>query len=203
MGCVAGTSVILTSIFCLPHVRHVSQIALTSFYGISHETAKRLCARLQLHELATVSSLTEAQVTALSAYLSSPSSIPARAPAPTSPFPSIVRQNNAELSRPPSDEADGLPPPSQRAAPEEDPLRSLVLESDLRRELRANLNHHRTIGSYVGRRHVAGLPVRGQRTRTNAITAGKLNKIERRGMATVAGPSVSEIVQPLLKKRFA
>lgn len=179
------------------------QIALTSFYGISHQTARRLCARLQLHEMATVSSLNEAQVTALSAYLSSPSSIPARKAETTSAFPSIKGQQSSSSKASTFEHT----PASQESSPEKDPLRSLVLESDLRRELRANLSHHRTIGSYVGRRHVAGLPVRGQKTRTNAITAGKLNRIERRGMATFASPStqsksVSELVQPLLREKF-
>lgn len=158
---------------------------------------------MQLHELATVSSLNEAQITALSAYLSSPSSIPARKAESTSAFPSI---NGSQSSITKASEYKDLPA-SQQPSPEKDPLRSLVLESDLRRELRANLSHHRTIGSYVGRRHVAGLPVRGQKTRTNAITAGKLNRIERRGMATFASPttnpkSVSELVQPLIREKF-
>jgi small subunit ribosomal protein S13 len=153
--------------------------------------------------MATVSSLTEAQVTALSAYLSSPSSIPARKAEETSPFPNI----NGSQSSSSKASAYENTPASQQSSTENDSLRSLVLESDLRRELRANLSHHRTIGSYVGRRHVAGLPVRGQKTRTNAITAGKLNRIERRGMATFASPtantkSVTELVQPLLREKF-
>lgn len=62
-----------------------------------------------------------------------------------------------------------------------DRLRSLKIEVDLRREIRENIGHHKQVGSYVGRRHAMGLPVRGQRTHTNAITARKLNKLERRG----------------------
>lgn len=62
-----------------------------------------------------------------------------------------------------------------------DRLRSLKIEVDLRREIRENIRHHKLVGSYVGRRHAMGLPVRGQRTHTNAITARKLNKVERRG----------------------
>ena len=60
-----------------------SQIALTTFYGISYDTALRICARIGVHERATVMSLTEAQVTELSAYLSSPGLIPARGASPT------------------------------------------------------------------------------------------------------------------------
>ncbi|HEY0258707.1 MAG TPA: 30S ribosomal protein S13, partial [Lacisediminihabitans sp.] len=41
-------------------------------------------------------------------------------------------------------------------------------EGDLRREVAADIRRKVEIGSYQGRRHRAGLPVRGQRTRTNA-----------------------------------
>jgi len=44
------------------------------------------------------------------------------------------------------------------------------IEGDLRRELSANIRRLISIGSYRGRRHRAGLPVRGQRTKTNART---------------------------------
>lgn len=41
-------------------------------------------------------------------------------------------------------------------------------EGDLRREIAADIRRKIEIGSYQGRRHRAGLPVHGQRTRTNA-----------------------------------
>ena len=44
------------------------------------------------------------------------------------------------------------------------------IEGDLRREISANVRRLISIGSYRGRRHRAGLPVRGQRTKTNART---------------------------------
>ncbi len=44
------------------------------------------------------------------------------------------------------------------------------IEGDLRREVSANVRRLISIGSYRGRRHRAGLPVRGQRTKTNART---------------------------------
>jgi len=43
-------------------------------------------------------------------------------------------------------------------------------EGDLRREVAADIRRKVEIGSYQGRRHRAGLPVRGQRTKTNART---------------------------------
>lgn len=44
------------------------------------------------------------------------------------------------------------------------------VEGDLRRELQMNIKRLIDIGSYRGRRHRQGLPVRGQRTKTNART---------------------------------
>ena len=54
-------------------------------------------------------------------------------------------------------------------------LSGMVLESDLKREIRGNIARLRRIGSWRGRRFQAGLPVRGQRTRTNAKIAKRLN----------------------------
>jgi small subunit ribosomal protein S13 len=44
------------------------------------------------------------------------------------------------------------------------------VEGDLRREIALNIKRLIEIGSYRGRRHRAGLPVRGQKTKTNART---------------------------------
>ena len=46
--------------------------------------------------------------------------------------------------------------------------REKTVEGDLRRELNMNIRRLIDIGSYRGLRHRRGLPVRGQRTRTNA-----------------------------------
>ena len=48
--------------------------------------------------------------------------------------------------------------------------REYVVEGDLRREVSQNIKRLMDIGSYRGYRHRRGLPVRGQRTRTNART---------------------------------
>ena len=45
-----------------------------------------------------------------------------------------------------------------------------VVEGDLRRELAGNLKRLQAINCYRGTRHRKGLPVRGQRTSTNART---------------------------------
>lgn len=176
----------------------VEQIALTAFYGLSHTLASRLCARLQLHEAAKIGELTDGQVTQMSAYLSSPGSIPAqqgkiiRSPligqrgreTSTSTSSSAASSSSSSSS---STSSSSALPPSQRASPSSDPLRSLLLESDLRRAMQANIAHHRNVGSYKGKRHQQGLPVRGQRTSSNGLTARKLNRIERRGYASLAG----------------
>lgn len=44
------------------------------------------------------------------------------------------------------------------------------VEGDLRREVSMNIKRLQEIGSYRGTRHRKGLPVRGQRTKTNART---------------------------------
>jgi len=47
---------------------------------------------------------------------------------------------------------------------------NLKVEGDLRREVAANIKRKMEIGTYQGLRRRRGLPVRGQRTRTNART---------------------------------
>ncbi|MDD5565524.1 MAG: 30S ribosomal protein S13 [Candidatus Omnitrophica bacterium] len=56
------------------------------------------------------------------------------------------------------------------------------VEGDLRREISQNIKRLVDIGSWRGMRHKKGLPVRGQRTRTNARTR---KGPRRRGMAVI------------------
>lgn len=55
-----------------------------------------------------------------------------------------------------------------------DKIRSEVskhpVEGELRREVSMNIKRHKDIGTNRGKRHRQGLPVRGQRTKTNART---------------------------------
>ncbi|MEE9198601.1 MAG: 30S ribosomal protein S13 [Dehalococcoidia bacterium] len=55
-----------------------------------------------------------------------------------------------------------------------------LVEGDLRRQLQQNIRRLIEVGTYRGTRHRRGLPVRGQRTRTNART-------KRGARKTVAG----------------
>ena len=55
-------------------------------------------------------------------------------------------------------------------------LSEMRIENDARRDLRNNIRRLIDMGSYRGRRHQQGLPVRGQRTRTQTATANKLNR---------------------------
>ena len=55
-----------------------------------------------------------------------------------------------------------------------------VTEGDLRRAITMNIKRHMDMASYRGLRHRKGLPVRGQRTRTNARTRkGKKSTVGR------------------------
>jgi small subunit ribosomal protein S13 len=63
--------------------------------------------------------------------------------------------------------------------------RELKVEGDLRREISMNVKRLMDIGSYRGIRHRKGLPVRGQRTHTNART----RKGPRKGVMVKKKPS--------------
>ncbi len=51
-----------------------------------------------------------------------------------------------------------------------DELKSFQIEGDLRREINFNIKRLMDLGCYRGIRHRKGLPLRGQRTKTNART---------------------------------
>jgi hypothetical protein len=51
-------------------------------------------------------------------------------------------------------------------------LSGMKIENDLRREVQANIRRLRDMGTYRGRRHAMGLPVRGQNTRTQVSCCG-------------------------------
>ena len=65
--------------------------------------------------------------------------------------------------------------------------RELKVEGDLRRELSMNVKRLMDIGSYRGIRHRRGLPVRGQRTHTNA----RVRKGPRRGVMIKKKPTAA------------
>jgi len=74
---------------------------------------------------------------------------------------------------------------------------SLRVEGDLRRDISQNIKRLMDIGSWRGMRHKKGLPVRGQRTRTNARTRkGKkrvnLAPIKRAEPAKAAKPAANK-----------
>jgi small subunit ribosomal protein S13 len=60
-------------------------------------------------------------------------------------------------------------------------LSSMTIENDARKIVQDNIKRLRDIGTVKGRRHAMSLPVRGQRTRNQILTARKLNRVERRG----------------------
>lgn len=68
----------------------------------------------------------------------------------------------------PTKRADDLTADEENAIRAE--LSSMKLEGDLKREVAGNIKRLKDIGSYRGSRHAKGLPVRGQRTKTNSRT---------------------------------
>ena len=87
---------------------------------------------------------------------------------------------------------DGDPKPRVRDLMEHqlDRLREIIdkeytVEGDLRREVSTNIRRLIEIGTYRGMRHRRGLPMRGQRTRTNARTRkGPKKTVAGRGRRT-------------------
>jgi small subunit ribosomal protein S13 len=69
---------------------------------------------------------------------------------------------------------------AETAALREYITKNITVEGDLRREMQMNIKRLIEIGSYRGLRHRRNLPVRGQRSRTNARTRKGVKK-------TVAG----------------
>ncbi|TKA39611.1 hypothetical protein B0A54_10167 [Friedmanniomyces endolithicus] len=61
-------------------------------------------------------------------------------------------------------------------------LSTMTIENDLKRGMRENIRRLRDMGTYRGRRHAMGFPVRGQNTRSQVsfFEGEELNKIERR-----------------------
>lgn len=64
-------------------------------------------------------------------------------------------------------------------------LSNMTIEGEARAVVRENIALKKRIGSYQGMRHALGLPVRGQRTRNNANTARKINRMGSRSYHTV------------------
>ena len=74
-------------------------------------------------------------------------------------------------------------------------LRNLIegsyrVEGELRRDVQLNIKRLKDIGSYRGIRHIKGLPVRGQQTRTNGRTVrGNVRKTMGSGRKPAASPT--------------
>jgi small subunit ribosomal protein S13 len=67
--------------------------------------------------------------------------------------------------------------------------RNYKVEGDLRREISMNINRLMDLGCYRGLRHRKGLPVRGQRTHTNARTRKGPKRMIHRSSAPSAPPA--------------
>lgn len=82
--------------------------------------------------------------------------------------PKVAREILTSSKINPDTRAKDLTP--QEVAKIQKTLETYKVEGDLRKEIRENIQRLKRISSYRGSRHGAGLPVRGQRTRTNART---------------------------------
>jgi small subunit ribosomal protein S13 len=68
--------------------------------------------------------------------------------------------------------------------------KNFKIEGDLRRERLMNIKRLKDIGSWRGLRHIKGLPVRGQRTKTNTRTVrGNVRKTVGSGRKPAATPT--------------
>ena len=68
--------------------------------------------------------------------------------------------------------------------------KSHKIEGDLRREIMTNIKRLRELQTYRGMRHTRGLPVRGQRTKTNSRTRrGNVRKTMGSGRKAAASPT--------------
>ncbi|MBI4225059.1 MAG: 30S ribosomal protein S13 [Candidatus Sungbacteria bacterium] len=79
--------------------------------------------------------------------------------------------------------------------PEINRLREIIekdykIEGDLRREIMTNIKRLRELQIYRGSRHIRGLPVRGQRTKTNSRTRrGNVRRTAGSGRKPAASPT--------------
>ncbi len=71
-------------------------------------------------------------------------------------------------------------------------LEKYKIEGDLAREVRGNIQRLQVVGSYRGLRHSRNLPVRGQRTKTNART--------KRGKRKTVGAFKKEVLSKMAPK---
>src|SRR5579884_761869 len=84
--------------------------------------------------------------------------------------PSTSKKILAEAGIDPNIRAKNLTPEQLNALIHAITASKLPIEGDLRREIQGNLKRLQAINCYRGLRHRRGLPVRGQRTSTNART---------------------------------
>jgi len=90
----------------------------------------------------------------------------------------------------------GLDKKAQDLTPKElNDLKELIeknykIEGDLRRQIMINIKRLKDIGAWRGTRHAKGLPVRGQRTKTNTRTVrGNVRKTMGSGRKPAAAPT--------------
>lgn len=95
----------------------------------------------------------------------------------------ILKEASIEASKKVKDLTEGEVSKLQKA------LEKYKVEGDLRVEIEQNIKRLEEIGSYKGLRHKRGLPVRGQRTRSNART----KRGKRKTVGTIRKEAVAKV----------
>lgn len=146
------------------------------------------------HDTFRVRDLSTYQITALTSFLSSPSTATRLKPNPLASFGFDPHPPETSLSQLQTELAGSeVAAARKREAKverrtklgyqvselkeQEDVLHTLKIQGELKREVRENIALQRMIGSYRGKRHAMRLPVRGQSSQSNARTARKLNRV--------------------------
>ncbi|KAG0133550.1 putative ribosomal protein S13 [Tuber indicum] len=57
-------------------------------------------------------------------------------------------------------------------------MTKMVIDTELRRKIADNVIRLKGIGTYRGKRHAQGLPVRGQKTKKQIVNARKFNRLQ-------------------------
>ena len=126
----------------LPREKRI-EIGLTYIYGIGRPSADKILAKAEVNPDTRVRDLTDDEVKRLSAVIDETMTVEG----------DLRREIALNIKR-------------LSAVIDE----TMTVEGDLRREIALNIKRLQEIGCYRGIRHRKGLPVRGQKTKTNART---------------------------------
>ncbi|CDZ98771.1 RP-S13, rpsM [Phaffia rhodozyma] len=161
------------------------RIGLTQFFGINHATAPRILQRFSIPNRALVSDLTEPQVAALTAFLSSTTTaeLPPRTPV-------VDPLGNRELLK-------GEPekPLAEQHRAAADWGRNMLVEQELKTKYNTDIQFLYRIGTYRGKRHAIHKPIKTRNH--NGGTARRLNRLKRYFSTSTASVSTTPSPSPM------